>query len=89
VAAFTAAAVSLIHAAMIDTAPAASPVEDTAKILGALPLFARLDPASLADGRYQAKLVASDEESNPPNLARKSELNWVNARAMPCRIASA
>ena len=47
-AAFTAAAVSLIHAAMNDTAPAASPVEDTAKILGALPLFARLDPASLA-----------------------------------------
>ena len=33
---------------MSDTAPVASTVEDTAKILGALPLFARLDPASLA-----------------------------------------
>ncbi len=28
----------------------------------------------MADGKYVARLVASDEESNPPNLERKSEL---------------
>ena len=28
----------------------------------------------MADGKYVARLVASDEESNPPELARKSEL---------------
>ena len=33
-----------------------------------------IDPNTLADGKYVARLVASDEESNPPNLARKSEL---------------
>lgn len=33
-----------------------------------------IDPASLPDGKYVAKLVASDEESNPPALARTSEL---------------
>jgi len=33
-----------------------------------------LDPASFADGRYQAKLVASDEESNPPGTARQAEM---------------
>jgi hypothetical protein len=33
-----------------------------------------IDPTALADGKYVARLVASDEESNPPNLARKSEL---------------
>lgn len=31
-------------------------------------------PNSLADGKYIARLVASDEESNPPSMARKSEL---------------
>ena len=33
-----------------------------------------IEPGSLPDGKYIAKLVASDEESNPPELARKSEL---------------
>jgi hypothetical protein len=33
-----------------------------------------IDPATLADGKYVARLVASDEESNPPQLERKSEL---------------
>jgi sugar lactone lactonase YvrE len=33
-----------------------------------------IDPSALADGKYVARLVASDEESNPPNLARQSEL---------------
>jgi sugar lactone lactonase YvrE len=33
-----------------------------------------LDPATLADGKYVARLVASDEESNPVSLARTSEL---------------
>jgi hypothetical protein len=33
-----------------------------------------LDPSSLADGKYVARLVASDEESNPPETARKAEL---------------
>jgi hypothetical protein len=33
-----------------------------------------IDPNALADGKYVARLVASDEESNPPNLERKSEL---------------
>ena len=32
-----------------------------------------LDPHQLPDGKYVAKLVASDEESNPPETARKSE----------------
>jgi hypothetical protein len=33
-----------------------------------------LDPASFADGRYQAKLIASDEEANPPGIARQAEM---------------
>ena len=33
-----------------------------------------IDPTALADGKYVARLVASDEESNPPDLARKSQL---------------
>jgi hypothetical protein len=33
-----------------------------------------IDPGALPDGKYVARLVASDEESNPPNLARKVEL---------------
>ena len=41
-----------------------------------------IDPSALADGKYVARLVASDEESNPPKLERKSELLsapfWVN-----------
>ena len=36
--------------------------------------FYSLDPDSLADGKYLARLVASDEESNPPSTARKTEL---------------
>lgn len=41
-----------------------------------------IDPNSLSDGKYTARLVASDEVSNPPNLARKTELQsapfWVD-----------
>ena len=33
-----------------------------------------IDPSTLADGKYVARLVASDEESNPQNLERTSEL---------------
>jgi hypothetical protein len=33
-----------------------------------------IDPSTLPDGKYVAKLVASDEEANPPEMARKSEL---------------
>jgi hypothetical protein len=33
-----------------------------------------IDPSILPDGKYVAKLVASDEDSNPPEMARKSEL---------------
>ena len=33
-----------------------------------------LDPNAMPDGEYVARLVASDEESNPPGLARRSEL---------------
>jgi sugar lactone lactonase YvrE len=33
-----------------------------------------IDPTTLADGKYVARLVASDEESNAPSVARKSEL---------------
>jgi len=32
-----------------------------------------LDPHQLPDGEYVAKLVASDEDSNPPETARRSE----------------
>jgi hypothetical protein len=33
-----------------------------------------IDPTTLPDGKYVAKLVASDEDSNPPEMARKSEM---------------
>jgi sugar lactone lactonase YvrE len=33
-----------------------------------------IEPGALPDGKYVARLVASDEDSNPPNLARTSEL---------------
>ena len=33
-----------------------------------------IDPNSLPDGKYVARLVASDEASNPLNLSRKTEL---------------
>ncbi|MGD0225934.1 MAG: hypothetical protein ABSF71_26675 [Terriglobia bacterium] len=33
-----------------------------------------IDPNTLTDGKYVARLVASDEESNPQNLERTSEL---------------
>lgn len=36
--------------------------------------FYTLEPDSLADGKYIARLVASDEESNPPATARKTDL---------------
>ncbi len=34
----------------------------------------QLEPNTLADGKYVALLVASDEESNPPGTARKTEM---------------
>ncbi len=34
----------------------------------------QLEPNTLADGKYVARLVASDEESNPPAMARRAEL---------------
>jgi sugar lactone lactonase YvrE len=41
-----------------------------------------IDPGALPDGKYVARLAASDEESNPPNLARTSELQsapfWID-----------
>jgi hypothetical protein len=33
-----------------------------------------LDPQALADGKYVARLVASDEEANSPTVARKTDL---------------
>lgn len=33
-----------------------------------------IEPNTLPDGKYVARLVASDEESNPPKVARRSEL---------------
>ncbi len=33
-----------------------------------------IEPNTLPDGKYIARLVASDSESNPPELARRSEL---------------
>jgi hypothetical protein len=33
-----------------------------------------VDPSTLPDGKYVARLVASDEDSNPPEMARKSEM---------------
>jgi hypothetical protein len=33
-----------------------------------------IEPSTLADDKYVARLVASDELSNPPNLERKTEL---------------
>lgn len=33
-----------------------------------------IDPNTLTDGKYVARLVASDEDSNPPEIARRSEL---------------
>ena len=33
-----------------------------------------IEPSVLADGKYVARLIASDEDSNPPSLARKSEM---------------
>jgi hypothetical protein len=45
------------------------------------PSFA-LEPDTLADGKYIAKLVASDKEDNPPSTARESELEsapfWID-----------
>lgn len=33
-----------------------------------------LEPTGQADGKYVARLVASDEDSNPPGLARRAEM---------------
>jgi hypothetical protein len=52
-----------------------------------------IDPGSLPDGKYVAKLVASDEDSNPPELARKSELLsapfWVDNTPPQVRVLRA
>jgi hypothetical protein len=49
-----------------------------------------VEPGSLPDGKYVAKLVASDEESNPPDSARKSELQsapfWVDNTPPQVRV---
>jgi sugar lactone lactonase YvrE len=41
-----------------------------------------LEPTTVPDGQYIARLVASDEESNPPGLERRSELEsapfWID-----------
>jgi hypothetical protein len=34
----------------------------------------QIDPSALADGNYVARLVASDEDSNPPALARRVQI---------------
>lgn len=50
-----------------------------------------LEPDSLADGKYIAKLVASDEEDNPPAITRRSELEsapfWIDNTPPAVRIA--
>lgn len=51
-----------------------------------------LEPDTLADGQYVAKLVASDEDSNPPALARKAELEsapfWIDNTPPEVRVVS-
>lgn len=50
------------------------------------------DPDTFPDGEYIVKLVASDEESNPPGLAKKAELEsapfWINNTPPSVRVAS-
>src|SRR5208337_2831351 len=52
-----------------------------------------IDPGALPDGKYVAKLVASDEDSNPPEMARKSELLsapfWVDNTPPQVRVIRA
>ncbi|MGO8734864.1 MAG: hypothetical protein ACLQVM_18965 [Terriglobia bacterium] len=52
-----------------------------------------IDPNTLPDGKYVAKLVASDEDSNPPEMARKSELLsapfWVDNTPPQVRVIRA
>jgi hypothetical protein len=52
-----------------------------------------IDPSTLPDGKYVAKLVASDEDSNPPEMARKSELLsapfWVDNTPPQVRVIRA
>jgi hypothetical protein len=52
-----------------------------------------IDPSTLPDGKYVAKLVASDEDSNPPGMARKSELLsapfWVDNTPPQVRVIRA
>jgi len=49
-----------------------------------------LEPDTLADGKYVARLVASDGDSNPPSTARKAELAsapfWVDNTPPAVRV---
>lgn len=51
-----------------------------------------LEPDSLPDGKYVAKLVASDEDDNPPTIARRSELEsapfWIDNTPPVAKIVS-
>jgi len=51
-----------------------------------------IEPDTLADGKYTARLVASDEDSNPPASARKAELIsapfWIDNTPPAVRVLS-
>lgn len=51
-----------------------------------------LDPATLPDGKYVARLVASDADSNPASLARKAELEsapfWIDNTPPQVQVSS-
>jgi sugar lactone lactonase YvrE len=52
-----------------------------------------VEPSALADGKYVARLVASDEESNSPETARRAELLsapfWVDNTPPEVRVVKA
>lgn len=52
-----------------------------------------IEPSTVADGKYVAKLVASDEESNSPETARRAELLsapfWVDNTPPEVRVVKA
>jgi hypothetical protein len=51
-----------------------------------------LEPNTLPDGKYVAKLVASDSESNPPSMAREDSLEsapfWIDNTPPQVRVLS-
>ncbi len=51
-----------------------------------------MEPNSLPDGKYVAKLVASDKESNPPSMAREDMLEsapfWIDNTPPDVRVLS-